>query len=275
MPGMVNTHAHSPMTLLRSAGDGLPLARWLDEVVWPREAHMVPDDAYWGCCSAPTRCCATASPRRARCTCTTTRWPTPSSTRACERSSRRASSTCRGRECSLWHHLLDQAVSFYERYDAGRGDSPPGSARTRLRAARRGPRRRRRGRRLPRPLGPDPPGRDEGRGRGRAGALRHQRTESSSKASACSRAPCSPPTRSGSTTTTSPCWPTTTWPSPTARPAMPSWAAAWRVSRAARARRAGRIGHRRACVGRRVGALRGDAAGGTLRAPPLRPTPPP
>lgn len=48
MPGLVNTHAHSPMTLLRSAGDGLPLDRWLHEVVWPREAAMGDEDVYWG-----------------------------------------------------------------------------------------------------------------------------------------------------------------------------------------------------------------------------------
>ena len=29
MPGLVNCHGHSPMTLVRSAGDGLPLDRWL------------------------------------------------------------------------------------------------------------------------------------------------------------------------------------------------------------------------------------------------------
>ena len=48
MPGLVNTHADSPMTLLRSAGDGLPLQRWLEEAIWPREAHLRPDDVYWG-----------------------------------------------------------------------------------------------------------------------------------------------------------------------------------------------------------------------------------
>jgi 5-methylthioadenosine/S-adenosylhomocysteine deaminase len=48
MPGLVNCHAHSPMTLVRSAGDGLPLERWLSESVWPREANMGDDDAYWG-----------------------------------------------------------------------------------------------------------------------------------------------------------------------------------------------------------------------------------
>ena len=48
MPGLVNTHCHSPMTLVRSAGDGLPLQRWLAEAVWPREARMAPEDAWWG-----------------------------------------------------------------------------------------------------------------------------------------------------------------------------------------------------------------------------------
>ena len=48
MPGLVNCHAHSPMTLVRSAGDGLPLDRWLSESVWPREARLEDEDVYWG-----------------------------------------------------------------------------------------------------------------------------------------------------------------------------------------------------------------------------------
>lgn len=48
MPGLVNTHAHTPMTLVRSTGDGLPLQRWLTEAVWPREGRMDADDAWWG-----------------------------------------------------------------------------------------------------------------------------------------------------------------------------------------------------------------------------------
>jgi 5-methylthioadenosine/S-adenosylhomocysteine deaminase len=48
MPGLVNCHGHSPMTLLRSAGDGLPLDRWLHESVWPREALLADEDVYWG-----------------------------------------------------------------------------------------------------------------------------------------------------------------------------------------------------------------------------------
>jgi 5-methylthioadenosine/S-adenosylhomocysteine deaminase len=48
LPGLVNCHGHSPMTLVRSAGDGLPLARWLSESVWPREALHGDDDVFWG-----------------------------------------------------------------------------------------------------------------------------------------------------------------------------------------------------------------------------------
>ncbi len=48
MPGLVNTHAHTPMTLVRSAGDGLPLKEWLERGVWPREFKITEDDAYWG-----------------------------------------------------------------------------------------------------------------------------------------------------------------------------------------------------------------------------------
>ncbi len=48
MPGLVNAHAHTPMILMRSAGDGLPLQQWLTEAVWPREGKLTPDDIRWG-----------------------------------------------------------------------------------------------------------------------------------------------------------------------------------------------------------------------------------
>jgi 5-methylthioadenosine/S-adenosylhomocysteine deaminase len=48
MPGLVNAHSHGPMTLLRGQGEGLPLDRWLREVIWPREARVGQDDVYWG-----------------------------------------------------------------------------------------------------------------------------------------------------------------------------------------------------------------------------------
>ena len=48
MPGFVNTHCHTPMVLLRGAGEGLPVDRWLSEVMWPREGRLSPEDVYWG-----------------------------------------------------------------------------------------------------------------------------------------------------------------------------------------------------------------------------------
>lgn len=43
-PGLVNAHCHSPMTLFRGIGEGLPLDRWLSEVMWPREGRLTADD---------------------------------------------------------------------------------------------------------------------------------------------------------------------------------------------------------------------------------------
>ena len=48
LPGLINVHCHSPMTLLRGQGEGLPLSTWLTEVIWPREAKLSADDVYWG-----------------------------------------------------------------------------------------------------------------------------------------------------------------------------------------------------------------------------------
>jgi len=44
MPGLVNTHAHSAMTLLRGVADDLPLKAWLEQHIWPREGrHVSPE----------------------------------------------------------------------------------------------------------------------------------------------------------------------------------------------------------------------------------------
>ena len=48
MPGLVNAHAHTPMVLMRSAGDGMPLQQWLTDAVWPREGKLTPEDVMWG-----------------------------------------------------------------------------------------------------------------------------------------------------------------------------------------------------------------------------------
>ena len=48
LPGMVNIHCHTPMVLLRGAGENLPVDRWLHEVMWPREARLTPEDVEVG-----------------------------------------------------------------------------------------------------------------------------------------------------------------------------------------------------------------------------------
>ena len=37
IPGLINTHTHAPMTLLRGYADDLPLDQWLSEHIWPAE----------------------------------------------------------------------------------------------------------------------------------------------------------------------------------------------------------------------------------------------
>ena len=48
MPGLVNAHGHTAMTLLRGLGGGLPLKRWLEEAIFPVEAKMSPADVEIG-----------------------------------------------------------------------------------------------------------------------------------------------------------------------------------------------------------------------------------
>lgn len=40
LPGLVNAHAHTAMTVLRGLGGDLPLTRWLQEIMWPAELRM-------------------------------------------------------------------------------------------------------------------------------------------------------------------------------------------------------------------------------------------
>ncbi len=48
LPGLVNTHTHAAMTLLRGYADDMLLQPWLAERIWPLEAHLTADDVYWG-----------------------------------------------------------------------------------------------------------------------------------------------------------------------------------------------------------------------------------
>jgi 5-methylthioadenosine/S-adenosylhomocysteine deaminase len=44
IPGLVNAHGHSAMTLLRGLADDLPLMTWLQRHVWPAEAKHASDE---------------------------------------------------------------------------------------------------------------------------------------------------------------------------------------------------------------------------------------
>lgn len=48
LPGLINVHTHSPMSLLRSYADDLPLQEWLNERIFPAEDRLTEEDAYWG-----------------------------------------------------------------------------------------------------------------------------------------------------------------------------------------------------------------------------------
>ncbi len=41
IPGLINAHAHSAMTLLRGYADDLPLQEWLSDHIWPAEGEWV------------------------------------------------------------------------------------------------------------------------------------------------------------------------------------------------------------------------------------------
>ncbi|RUT36051.1 amidohydrolase [Paenibacillus zeisoli] len=47
-PGLINTHGHAAMSLLRGYGDDMLLQNWLQEKMWPMEAKFTSRDVYWG-----------------------------------------------------------------------------------------------------------------------------------------------------------------------------------------------------------------------------------
>ncbi|MFZ7112190.1 MAG: amidohydrolase family protein, partial [Desulfatiglandales bacterium] len=49
MPGLINAHAHTAMTLFRGLADDLPLKQWLFDKIFPAEARTLsPETVYWG-----------------------------------------------------------------------------------------------------------------------------------------------------------------------------------------------------------------------------------
>src|ERR1700687_739764 len=49
MPGLINTHTHAAMSLLRGIADDLRLQDWLEKYIFPAEAkNVTPDFVLWG-----------------------------------------------------------------------------------------------------------------------------------------------------------------------------------------------------------------------------------
>ena len=46
-PSFKNAHSHSPMTFLRNSADDMPLDKWLNEQIFPKENVLTSDDCYW------------------------------------------------------------------------------------------------------------------------------------------------------------------------------------------------------------------------------------
>ncbi len=47
MPGLINTHAHIPMSIFRETLDGYELQQWLEEKIWPMEDKLTNTDIYY------------------------------------------------------------------------------------------------------------------------------------------------------------------------------------------------------------------------------------
>lgn len=47
MPGLINTHAHIPMSIFRETTEGCKLYEWLSEKIWPIEDNLTEEDIYW------------------------------------------------------------------------------------------------------------------------------------------------------------------------------------------------------------------------------------
>lgn len=47
MPGLINTHAHTPMSIFRETIDGYKLQDWLSKKIWPMESKLCDRDIYY------------------------------------------------------------------------------------------------------------------------------------------------------------------------------------------------------------------------------------
>ena len=44
MPGFINCHSHAPMVMFRGVAEDVPAERWFNELIWPMEVNLTPDD---------------------------------------------------------------------------------------------------------------------------------------------------------------------------------------------------------------------------------------
>ena len=47
LPGLINTHAHVPMSIFRETLDGYDLQDWLNKKIWPMEDQLTEEDIYY------------------------------------------------------------------------------------------------------------------------------------------------------------------------------------------------------------------------------------
>ena len=47
MPGLINVHAHIPMSIFRETTEGYKLYEWLEDKIWPVEDKLTEEDVYY------------------------------------------------------------------------------------------------------------------------------------------------------------------------------------------------------------------------------------
>lgn len=48
IPGLINSHSHTAMSLFRGVAEDVPIEEWFNGVIWPLETNLTPEDVYWG-----------------------------------------------------------------------------------------------------------------------------------------------------------------------------------------------------------------------------------
>ena len=43
IPGLINTHAHVPMVLMRNLAEDVTIESWFNDYIWPMESNLTPE----------------------------------------------------------------------------------------------------------------------------------------------------------------------------------------------------------------------------------------